>query len=38
MFAAAARGQLTAEEAVQQAHAQAVPIFAKCASGGKSEC
>ena len=35
MFAAAARGELTAEEAVKRAHAQAVPIFDKWRERGK---
>ena len=35
MFAAAARGELSAEEAVKRAHAQAVPIFDKWRERGK---
>ena len=35
MFAAVARGELSAEEAVRRAHAQAVPIFDKWREQGK---
>ena len=35
MFSSAARGELSAEEAVQRAHAQAVPIFDKWRERGK---
>jgi multiple sugar transport system substrate-binding protein len=35
MFAAAAKGEMTAEEAVRQAHAQAAPIFDKWRERGK---
>jgi multiple sugar transport system substrate-binding protein len=35
MFAAAARGELTAEDAVKRAHAEAVPIFDKWRERGK---
>jgi hypothetical protein len=35
MFSAAARGELSAEEAVKRAHAQAKPIFDKWRERGK---
>ena len=35
MFAAAARGELSAEDAVNRAHAQAKPIFDKWRERGK---
>ena len=35
MFSAAARGELSAEEAVKRAHAQAQPLFDKWRERGK---